>query len=470
MIFSLVLVGALVTGSGPPGPLRPAHPELVDGGRVTAPAEFAAFVARRRVPSFARQLRLSCGVCHVGFPELTWFGRMFKLNGYTLTGLSQIVDQGDSASNRTLSLTPIPAMSVSALISSTSVAKGLPGTPVTRAEYPQQLSILWGGQVSEHVGALLQLTYSDVPGAMSIDVSDIRYARHLRVRDRDLLVGASLHNTPTAQDPWNTLPAWSFPFVSSALAPQPAAGTLLDGALAQQVLGVGAYGLYNQLVYAEVSTYNSAPQGPRALVDSMVPNTLADPAVYWRLAVQHNVRGTQMMIGTFGLSADLFAIGTTGQPSRYSDIGVDAQVERPVGRAQLIGRATWTHEDRSSVPGLGVPPGFTGRVKHSLSTVRANGTIALPSAAFTLGAFSTTGTSDPERYPELAITGSATNRPDTRGQVAELVFNRWINSRVGMQYVRYDTFNGRASSYDVGSGGRSAADNNTFYLYLWLAF
>ena len=40
------------------------------------------------VPSFARQTGLPCQACHTTFPELTPFGRTFKLNGYTLTGSS----------------------------------------------------------------------------------------------------------------------------------------------------------------------------------------------------------------------------------------------------------------------------------------------------------------------------------------------------------------------------------------------
>ena len=36
------------------------------------------------VPSFARQTGESCVACHLSFPELTPFGREFKLNGYTL--------------------------------------------------------------------------------------------------------------------------------------------------------------------------------------------------------------------------------------------------------------------------------------------------------------------------------------------------------------------------------------------------
>ena len=40
------------------------------------------------VPSFARQTGLSCNVCHTNPPELTAFGRNFKLKGYVLTDMT----------------------------------------------------------------------------------------------------------------------------------------------------------------------------------------------------------------------------------------------------------------------------------------------------------------------------------------------------------------------------------------------
>src|SRR5580700_8900557 len=36
------------------------------------------------LPSYARQTGLGCGVCHTEFPQLTPFGRRFKIGGYTL--------------------------------------------------------------------------------------------------------------------------------------------------------------------------------------------------------------------------------------------------------------------------------------------------------------------------------------------------------------------------------------------------
>jgi hypothetical protein len=61
----------------------------------------------------------------------------------------------------------------------------------------------------------------------------------------------------------------------------------------------------------------------------------------------------------------------------------------------------------------------------------------------------------------------ATLRRDIRG--AELTYNAWENTRFGLQYVRYNTFNGSSTSYDVVEGRRASA-NNTLYAYTWLAF
>jgi hypothetical protein len=48
------------------------------------------------VPSFARQTGLSCNVCHSNAPELTAFGRNFKLKGYVLTDVAAKDKVGNS--------------------------------------------------------------------------------------------------------------------------------------------------------------------------------------------------------------------------------------------------------------------------------------------------------------------------------------------------------------------------------------
>src|SRR5665647_954199 len=43
------------------------------------------FNSAQAVPSFARQTGMSCNECHTVFPELTPFGRIFKLGGYVMS-------------------------------------------------------------------------------------------------------------------------------------------------------------------------------------------------------------------------------------------------------------------------------------------------------------------------------------------------------------------------------------------------
>lgn len=67
--------------------------------RAVAPASLVLALAavHKNVPAYSRQTGLACSSCHYQFLQLTPFGRLFKLNGYTLTGLQTIGQPGDSA-------------------------------------------------------------------------------------------------------------------------------------------------------------------------------------------------------------------------------------------------------------------------------------------------------------------------------------------------------------------------------------
>ena len=73
-----------------------------------------------------------------------------------------------------------------------------------------------------------------------------------------LLYGVTLHNNPTAQDVWNSTPAFGFPFTGSPTALGPTAGTQIEGALAQQVAGIGGYAFYDKTWYGELTAYRTA--------------------------------------------------------------------------------------------------------------------------------------------------------------------------------------------------------------------
>jgi hypothetical protein len=475
-------------GVGPRTP--PVSHASVDGipaERIAAPRGFfwslTATLARRDptaasalrlhagfvIPSFSRQTKLPCAACHYQFPELTPFGRLFKLNGYTLTGLVPI-SSSDTTGNVTLALAPIPPASAMVVASVTRLARAKAGTQNNTAQFPQQASLFFGGQIAPKVGAFTQFTYTQASGSIGMDNIDLRFATHTTFASHDLLAGITLHNNPTVQDVWNTVPAWGYPFMSSAVAPSVVASTLIDGALATQVVGLGAYSLYDNMLYTELTAYRSAPQGTADALDSTAVGTTNGVIPYWRVALQHQTTSTYLMLGTYGFSANLYPQGVTGATNRFTDIAADAQIERLIGTTTVIGRATLIDERRNLGAFVTASPALAVARRENLSTLRANVSV-LPSVryALTLGYVQTTGTADTLLFTPDEFSGSRTGSPRTSGVTGEVTFNPWQNLRLSAQYLRYRRFNGSATAYDVAEG-RRASDNNTLFLYTWVAF
>ena len=465
MLVASVLLASLI-GTTPPAPAS----ATVDpsGSKIVGP-QLALMIARLKVPSFSRQTKLACSACHNGFPQLTAFGRLFKLNGYTMTGLQPIVQQNDSASRPLLELSPIAPLSVMAITSATRIAKSIPDQQNLTVQFPQELSFFAAAAIADKLGIFSQFTYEDQGGTFSIDNVDLRFANHKNIGGKDLLYGVTLHNNPTVQDVWNSTPAWSYPFVSAAVAPTPGAATLIDGGLEQSVLGLGVYSLYNSLLYAEVTGYFSAPQGiSLPQTDATAENTPKALSPYWRVGLQHQTSTSYMMLGTFGLSSRIYPTGIAGPTNRFTDVGVDAQYEQKVSKGTLIGRASYIHESQSWTASF--QSNETQNATNTLSTYKVNLSY-LPSLThtFTVGYFGITGSHDDVLFAPGDVTGSATNSPQSSGATLEYALMPWLNVRLGAQYVLYQKFNGASKSYDV-AGGRSAKDNNTLYFYLWLAY
>lgn len=420
------------------------------------------------VPSFSRQTKLACSACHYAFPQLTPFGRLFKLNGYVLTALATIGEPTDSSGG--LKLAPFPPVSAMVIASATRTNAAQGAAQNNTASFPQQASIFYAGQITANLGAFTQFTYTAADAKFGIDNVDVRYARHAMMGDRDVILGVTLHNNPTVQDVWNTTPAWGYPFMASSVSPSPMASTLIDGGLAQQVVGLGVYSLFDNLLYAEATAYRSAPQGSAMPLDSTAMNVTNGVVPYWRLALQHQIGPTYVMLGTYGFAANLYPQGVAGKTNRYTDIGVDAQVEHNVNATTVIGRATYIHERQHLDALFAQSPQGAQSLEPTLSTIRANvSVLSNQRYGATIGVFQTTGTRDSLLFAPLSLTGSRTGSPNTAGETAELTYNAWENARVGLQYVRYSRFNGASTSYDL-AGGRRASDNNTLYMYTWLAF
>jgi len=124
------------------------------------------------VPSFASQTGLPCAQCHVmAFgPQLTEYGRQFKLNGYTFR-------KQDGGLNIPLSAT--------AIASYTNLSKGAP-TPQPYSDKEnlalQTVSVYFAGGITEHLGAFVKATYDHIFDVKSWDTLDVRYAHRGRRR------------------------------------------------------------------------------------------------------------------------------------------------------------------------------------------------------------------------------------------------------------------------------------------------
>lgn len=441
----------------------------IAANRAVAPRMLYAALAKMYVPSFSRQTGLACSACHYQFPQLTPFGRLFKLNGYTLTALPTIGQPGDSAKHESLKLASIPPLAVMLVTGLTQTSKAQPGAQNATVSFPQQLSLFVAGAITPNIGIFTQFTYAAVDAAIGIDNVDLRWAKHASVANHDMLFGVTLHNNPTVQDVWNTAPAWTFPFMSSGVAPAPAASTLIDGALGQQVAGLGGYSLYNNALYTEVTAYRSAPQGTEEPLGANAKSVTKGVIPYWRAALQHAWSSTYGMIGTYGFAARLYPAGVIGPTNDYTDAAIDAQIEHQAGAGMWIGRAAFIHERETLSAFTAAGPPEAAQLHETLSTLRTNLTFE-PSMryALTAGYFQTTGTSDAILFAPAPVTGSRTGSPNSRGAIGEFAINPWQNTRFALQYTAYSLFNGSSNDYDA--AGRKAADNNTLFLYLWLAF
>ncbi len=211
------------------------------------------------LPSFARQTGQPCATCHSAFPQLTPYGRRFKLEGYTAGGTRC----GPSATLAEAELQiPIAGMSVPNF---THINKALDpadtpkGFSTNDNTFVEQTSVFFGGQIYCNFGAFVQGTYERPGSSYFLDNTDIRYANTTKLGEMDLVYGVTANNNPTVQDPWNTTPAWSFPFIgaSDALAPAPAAGTMIEGTFAGRVAGTGVYIFANDKFYLEGTAYGT---------------------------------------------------------------------------------------------------------------------------------------------------------------------------------------------------------------------
>ena len=459
------------------------------------------------IPAFNRQTGQNCVACHAGgqFPELTPYGRLFKLTGYT------IGERG----------IPISAMAVFSLSKVRNTAKSdnraadfqKDGNPIFA-----NASLLLGGKVTDNIGAFAQVTYDNYAtqsadgkfhGHTSADNIDIRYADRFITDRQDLIVGLSVNNNPSVSDPWNTAAAW----MQYVPVPSPTSSRFIDGnspypgyAAGGNLAGFSAYGFWNQMIYAELGAYGTS-KGVMSFMSAGVKNAdttkLRGLNPYWRLAFNHEWGAHSLMIGTSGMLADVYddPLNTSDASSihHFRDLAVDAQYQYLLDPHSVTAQFVYTSNHHRYPAGqANQPVSFVNAGGGALANTSASDTTHLLRTKFTYiyratygGSFSffnliggtntanlTAGldpgslTINPDPTAQSPSTrqvdGNRTGSPATRGITVETFWMPIQYLRLGAQYTAYSKFNGASSNYD--SFGRNASDNNSLFLYTWVAY
>jgi hypothetical protein len=421
------------------------------------------------VPSFARQTGQDCGTCHVGAfgPQLTPYGIKFKLGGYTETD-----GKGVKA--------PLSAMLVA---SNTRTKKDQDEPPakhttVNNNSTLDEVSVFLAGRISEHLGTFVQTTYDGIARHTSIDQTDIRGVYGTELFGKEAVLGLSLNNNPTVQDPFNTTPVWSFPYTASPVAfGAGGAGTLINGGLELRVVGLSAYGFWNDTVYGELGTYRSLPrsiQRDLGLGTDEDPGKLGSGTVYWRLALLQDRKKQAFSVGAFGLSTDIQPDRSGGPKNKFQDTGIDASYQF-LGTREHIGTVYGSYIHERQTRDALIEGGEAENQSGSLDEFKVSASYYFRQTwGVTASRFITRGSADAVLYGD----GFANGSPNTSGYVLQVDWtpfgkedswlSPWANLRLGAQYTLYDKFNGARNNYD--GTGRDAKDNNTLFLFAWLSF
>jgi hypothetical protein len=468
------------------------------------------------LPQFARQTGQNCVACHAGgqFPELTQYGRLFKLTGYTM---------GDRVA------VPLSVMGVASVSKVFNTSKSddpagdfqKNGDPIFATG-----SVFTGGKITDNLGAFVQVTYdnyasqttgpppymqpSAFQGHTAADNMDFRYADRYIGPGSDFIFGVSVNNNVSVSDPWNTAAAW----MQYVPVPSPTSSRFIDGTAPYPGYGIGqarglnAYMYWNQTVYAELGAYATANKG-FSFMSTGTPDSatsrLAGNNPYWRFALTRQWGAHNFMVGTSGMIAHVYDNGSDmsdpGNLGRIKSVGVDAQYQYILDphtvTAQLAFMRQTVNYSANTIANAaspyfladGVTPVAAANPSDITNTLRAKVSyIYLAKVGGSLGFFNLTGTTntlnqtsgydsngqitstDPlgTGITSTRVGGNLSGNPATRGFTYEAFWLPIQYMRVGVQFTAYNKYNGATNNYD--GFGRNARDNNSLFLYVWGAY
>ena len=453
------------------------------------------------LPLFSRQTGQNCVACHAGgqYPELTPYGRYFKLTAYTLGKRTDI---------------PVSIQFVGGAATSTNGNNGTGQVNQSGKLEPNYLFLNVGGKITDNIGAFSQWYYAideQVSGNGSIpnqnqfaaDIQDWRYADHY-VGDstdtiKDFIWGASLNNFAGSTDVWNSSPMWMYPYMGSTRN-YSTYGLPFNTRLSAYTVhnpGYGVYGYVNRNFYGEVNLYQSGGSGPLSWMTYPQSNSNPNnPPVYlqglnpyFRFAYQSDEHaGHNWMIGFLGANINQYSSCNTVANSASNDIyrGVAPNCSGPVN-SPALSAGTVKYQDRaidSQYQYLMDPHTVTAQLRYTKENIsdpmgilysnpnnKTNSFMSKVSYVYNatygaaIGFQNITGTAD-SYYGTNEATGATLN-PNSTVWIPSIWYQPLQNMRLTYQYTAFTKYNGGTINYN--GSGTNASANNASWLYLWLA-
>jgi len=433
------------------------------------------------VPSYAAQTGLPCTACHIGAfgPQLTPYGRAFKIQGYTATGGSGVLGK-----------LPISAFLLGSYTSTAKDQSGPAAPDFASNNNPaiDQVSLFLAGRLSDHVGAFIQGTYDGVGHAFFSDNADIRVVTSTRLWGMDADLGLSLNNSPGLSDPYNSTYPFGYEFVASALALSPNAGTLLSGGLAGNSIGLNGYIWLDQHIYVDLGLYDTmAPGLMKILGEAYGPGSETGVAPYARALYDWNWGDNNAHIGgsvfysRFNPATDVGSANGSFGHDRYTDLFADGGYQYLTDKHTftLDGRYDYEIQNLQGSSNPFSPYVASSQPNNNLQEARETATYYYnQSYGLTFSWDKIWGKRNQLLYNTGAPdTGSIKGSPNSNAFISEVDWvpfghdSSWgaplANFKIGLQYTIYTQFNGSSTNYD--GYGRNASDNNTLYLFVWTA-
>jgi hypothetical protein len=216
---------------------------------------------------------------------------------------------------------------------------------------------------------------------------------------------------------------------------------------------------------------------------------------YWRLAVNRAWGPNSLMIGTSGMVARVYddPLNTSDPASthKFTDLSVDAQYQYLLDPHTVTAQVVYARNRHHYPAALANQPAAffdsTGAATLAASNESDTNNVLRAKLSYvyqakygaSVGFFSLTGSTNTANqsagYDDtgslIKTDGVASNlsgNPATRGLTLEAFWTPIQYLRIGAQYTAYNRFNGASTNYD--GFGRNARDNNSLFLYTWLAY